>query len=239
MPPKLGVMQVRLLGPVDVVVGGEARAVPGLRRKAVLAVLALQHGQIVSRERLAALTWGEPVPPNAGKTLQVHVSYLRGALGGKTAIRARPPGYVLDLGEDGTDVLRARRLLGQGARPDDPGQDVARLREALSLWRGQPLADIAGLDWLEDQAGQLEQLRLRVEVALAEARLAAGEHEALLPDLDRLAAGHPLDEPVHAHLMLALHRSGRGITGRGARRLPAAAPRARRGAWHRSRPGTA
>jgi DNA-binding SARP family transcriptional activator/tetratricopeptide (TPR) repeat protein len=209
MPPKLNVMQVRLLGPVDVVVGGEARAVPGLRRKAVLAVLALQHGQIVSRARLAALSWGEPVPPNAGKTLQVHVSYLRGVLGGKTAIRARPPGYVLDLGEDGTDVLRAQRLLGQGGRADDPGQGVARLREALSLWRGQALADITGLDWLEEQAGQLEKLRLRVEVALAQARLAAGEHEALLPDLDRLAAGHPLDEPIHAHLMLALHRSGR------------------------------
>jgi DNA-binding SARP family transcriptional activator len=209
MPPKLDVMQVRLLGPVDVEVGGEARAVPGLRRKAVLAVLALQHGQIVSRARLAALSWGEPAPPTAGKTLQVHVSYLRGVLGGQAAIRARPPGYVLDLGEDGTDVLRAQRLLGQGAHADDPGQGVARLREALSLWRGQPLADIAGLDWLEEQAGQLEQLRLRVEVALAEARLAAGEHEALLPDLDRLAAGHPLDEPIHAHLMLALHRSGR------------------------------
>jgi DNA-binding SARP family transcriptional activator len=199
-------MQVRLLGPVDVAADGAARAVPGLRRKAVLAVLALNHGQIVSRARLAALTWGEPVPPTAGNTLQVHVSYLRGVLGGKTAIRARPPGYVLDLGEDGTDVLRAQRLLrqgllGQGTRADDLGQNAAWLREALSLWRGQPLADITGLDWLEEQARQLEQLRLRVEVALAEARLAAGEHETLLPDLGRLAAGHPLDEPIHAHLM--------------------------------------
>ena len=70
-------MQVRLLGPVDVVVDGEPRPVHGLRRKAILAALALNHGTVVSSDRLADLVWGEAPPPTAANTLQVHISYLR------------------------------------------------------------------------------------------------------------------------------------------------------------------
>jgi DNA-binding SARP family transcriptional activator len=74
-------MQVRLLGPVDVVVDGEPRPVRGLRRKAILAVLALNHGTAVSSDHLIDLVWGEAAPPTAANTLQVHISHLRGVLG--------------------------------------------------------------------------------------------------------------------------------------------------------------
>ena len=113
-------MRVRLLGPVDVMSAGEVRPVSGLRRKAVLATLALQAGQVVSTGRLVDAVWGESAPA-ALNTLQSHVSYLRTVVG-KAAIAARPPGYLLDLGDDGTDVQLAERLLHQGVQSADPGR---------------------------------------------------------------------------------------------------------------------
>ena len=92
--PAAGRVQVRLLGPVDVTVGGIARPVSGLRRKAVLAVLALRAGEIVSTDRLIDVVWGATAPVTALNTLQSNVSYLRRVLRTKTAILARPPGYV-------------------------------------------------------------------------------------------------------------------------------------------------
>jgi DNA-binding SARP family transcriptional activator len=202
-------VRVRLLGPVDVMVDGEPRPVRGLRRKAVLATLALHGDQPVSAGRLVDVVWGETAPPTALNTLQSHVSHLRNVLGSKTAILARPPGYVLDLGDDGTDVQLAERLLRQGTRSADPGHGVRHLREALALWRGSPLADVAGLAWLEEQAVRLDLLWEQIRRALAEARLAAGEHAQLVPELEQMVADHPLDEQIRAQLMLALYRSGR------------------------------
>ena len=202
-------MQVRLLGPVDVIVDGGPRPVRGVRRGAVLAVLALHCGKVVSTGQLVDIVWGETAPPTVVNTLQAHVSYLRRVLGSKAAIRARPPGYVLNLGTDGTDVQLAEQLLRRGSRSADPAQATRLLETALALWRGRPLVDLVGLPWLEAQAERLELLGVRAKLALSEARLAAGEHLALVRDLEQLAAERPLDEQVHAQLMLALYRSGR------------------------------
>jgi DNA-binding SARP family transcriptional activator len=202
-------VEVRLLGPVDVLAAGGPRAVDGRRRRAVLAVLALHDGQIASTGTLLEAVWGRAAPAVAVNTLQSHMSYLRTVLGSKTAILARPPGYVLHLEGDGTDVRAAERLLREGTQAADPGQEMRLLREALALWRGRPLADVAGSAWLEGQAARLDLLQVQVERALAEARLAAGEHAQLAFDLAQLAGEHPLDEQIHAQLMLALYRSGR------------------------------
>jgi DNA-binding SARP family transcriptional activator/tetratricopeptide (TPR) repeat protein len=202
-------MQVRLLGPVDVVVGGEPRPVHGLRRKAVLAVLALHSGEIVSTGLLTDAVWGDVAPATAVNTLQSHVSYLRGVLGAKTAILARPPGYVLQLPRDGTDVQMAERLLEQGTQSADPADAVQRLQGALALWRGRPLADVCDLAWRSAQTEHLELLRMRIRQALSEARLAAGQHAQLVPELEQMVTEYPLDERIHGQLMLALYRSGR------------------------------
>jgi DNA-binding SARP family transcriptional activator/DNA-binding CsgD family transcriptional regulator len=204
-------MQIRLLGPIDVVVRGEPRLVHGLRRKTVLAVLALHGGGVVSTGQLTDAVWGDAAPPTAANSLQNHMSYLRGVLGAKTAILARPPGYVLQLPSDGTDVQMAERLLEQGTQSADPVGAVRLLQDALALWRGRPLADVADLAWLSAQAERLEQLRLRATRELAEARLALGEHAHLLPELEVLVKEHPFDERLHAQLMLALYRSGRQV----------------------------
>jgi DNA-binding SARP family transcriptional activator/tetratricopeptide (TPR) repeat protein len=202
-------VQVRLLGPLDVISGSQPRPVRGLRRKAVLAALALHPGEVVSTGLLAEIVWAGTAPATTVNTLQSHVSYLRGLLGGRAAIVARPPGYLLDLGPDGTDVQLAGRLLREGRAAADPACGAALLQTALDLWRGAPLADLAGLPWLEEQAERLSVLAVSLQQAWADARLAAGEHHALVPDLERLAAQRPLDEQVVAQLMLALYRSGR------------------------------
>jgi DNA-binding SARP family transcriptional activator len=95
---------------------GGPRPVSGLRRKAVLATLALHDGETVSTGRLVDVVWGETAPPTALNTLQSHVSHLRSVLGCKAAILACPPGYLLDLGDDGTDVQLAQRLLRRGTQ---------------------------------------------------------------------------------------------------------------------------
>jgi DNA-binding SARP family transcriptional activator/DNA-binding CsgD family transcriptional regulator/tetratricopeptide (TPR) repeat protein len=202
-------VQVRLLGPVDVVVDGESRPVRGLRRKAVLSVLALHRGEIVSTGRLIDVVWGGVTASIVANTLQSHVSHLRRVLGSRTSIQARPPGYVLDLGDDRTDVEAAEELIERGSRMTDLGQRASQMQAALELWRGPPMIDVAGVVWLDEQAQRLDQLWLRATRALIEARLALGEHAGLVPVLEGLAREHPLDEQVQGLLILALFRSGR------------------------------
>jgi DNA-binding SARP family transcriptional activator/tetratricopeptide (TPR) repeat protein len=200
-------MQVRLLGPVDVVVDGQPRLVGGRRRTGVLAVLALAAGEVVSAEWLSEAVWGGGSPPS-DNTLHSHISALRRVLG-KDAIVAHPPGYLLNLGADGTDVQAAERLLRQGTAAAEPAQAVADLRAALALWRGEPLTGVAGLPGLSGQPGRLEGLRAQIRRALVEARLAAGEHHQLTGELEQMVTADPLDEQLHAQLMLALYRAGR------------------------------
>ncbi|MET7418257.1 BTAD domain-containing putative transcriptional regulator [Dactylosporangium sp. NPDC005555] len=199
---------MRLLGPIDVLVGGAARPVRGQRRKAVLAVLGLHPGEVVSTGRLVDLVWGDAPPPNAVNALQSHVSYLRRTLDDKAAITSRPPGYLLS--GDGTDVEVAERLIAAGLQAGlDPATRARHLQAALELWRGTPLEDTGGLPWLDEQAERLGQLWLRGRRGLLEARLGLGQHAQLLPDLERLTREHPFDEQLHGLLILALYRLGR------------------------------
>jgi DNA-binding SARP family transcriptional activator/tetratricopeptide (TPR) repeat protein len=202
-------VRVRLLGPIDVLVGGEPRPVQGLRRKAVLAVLGLHAGEVVSTGRLVELVWDGAPPPNAVNALQSHLSYLRRALSDKAAVRSRPPGYVLDVGADGTDVAVAERLIAAGLQGRDDAGRARDLQRALDLWRGEPMADATGVTWLEEQAERLAQLWLQGKRALLQARLGLGHHAPLLPELERLTREHPFDEQLHGLLMLALYRMGR------------------------------
>ncbi|MGW0435036.1 BTAD domain-containing putative transcriptional regulator [Micromonospora sp. NPDC003197] len=202
-------MQVRLLGPVDITVDGIPRTVSGLRRKAVLAVLALHPGEIVSADRLIDVIWGDEPPATAANTLQSHVSYLRRVIGTRSTIVARPPGYLLDIPGEASDVEVAERLIRIGTQSTDFTQAAACLRTALALWRGRALVDVAGLPGLYAEAERLEHLRLVAVRALTDARLALGEHAQLVPELEGLAREHQLDERIHEQLMLALYRAGR------------------------------
>jgi DNA-binding SARP family transcriptional activator/tetratricopeptide (TPR) repeat protein len=200
---------VRLLGPVDVMVAGAPRPVSGLRRKAVLAVLGLAAGEVVSTDRLLDVVWdGHPGTVGRG-AVQTHVSYLRRVLGDPAAIVAHGSGYLLDLGADATDLQVAVRLIEEGRRESRPDRRAARLRDALDLWRGRPLSDVAGLRWLDAQAERVSALHLDATLGLTEARLELGEHAALVPELAELSRQHPYREDLCRQLMLALYRTGR------------------------------
>jgi DNA-binding SARP family transcriptional activator len=200
---------VRLLGAVDVSVDGAVRPVHGLRRRAVLATLALRQGEVVSSDQLMDVVWGQAAPVTALNTLQSHVSHLRRVMGSKAAILARPPGYAIGPGAEPTDVQAAEELIRRGMQSADHAQRARDLHTALALWRGPSLADIAGLPWLEEQAARLDHLRQQASQAWLETRLNLGEHLQVVPDLEQLARDRPFDEPIHHLLMLALYRCGR------------------------------
>ena len=183
---------------------------PGLRRKAVLAVLALRRGAVVSSDLLIDAVWAGAAPATAANTLQRNVSHLRLVLGDRAAITARAPGYVLSTGGEPTDVETAEELLRQAA--GSPAADRVRLLgEALALWRGASLEDVGALPWLQRQAERLERLRLQARQDLLDARLALGQHAAVLPELADLAAAHPFEARIHPQLVLSLYRAGRQV----------------------------
>ena len=200
-------VQVRLLGPVDVIVDGVELPLPGLRRKAVLARLAARPGEVVGVDRLIDAVWDGDPPATAVNALQSHVSYLRRVLGDQDAVRAQAPGYVLTV--PGTDLREAERLIEEGRSARGPRERLAALERALALWRGQPLADVRELSWFAAEAERLERMRRAAEQAAIECRLALGRHTALVPELMELTARHPFDEDLHGQLMIALYRGGR------------------------------
>src|SRR4051794_18412596 len=208
-------MEIRVLGPVEVVVDGEVRSLPGAGERELLALLALSAGRVVPVPALVDGLWGEALPANPGNALQVRVSKLRrallaaGALG--DLVVTRPPGYLLDVDRAGIDALAFTDAV-TGARDAvdaDPGAAAGRYREALALWRGPALAEFADRTWAAPEAARLTELQLAAPGGLIDLELAAGRHTEVLGELEALSAAHPLRERLHARLMLALYRAGR------------------------------
>ncbi len=191
-------MEFRLLGPLEVLDdAGEAVALGGRRPRAVLAVLLLSPNRAVSTDRLIDAVWGEDPPANARSTLQVHVHALRKALGADRIV-TRAPGYLARVEPGELDAERFERLVDEGS-----------YEEALSLWRGPALADLAGEELAAADAARLDEARLAADEARIAVELDAGRHAALVPELEALVAAHPHRERRRAHQMLALYRSGR------------------------------
>ena len=182
----------------------------GARRVAVLAALALRPGEVVSVDQLVEAVWGDGGQPDAVRaTLHSHVSYLRRVLGDRHAITGRQPGYLLNLAGGVTDVQAAERLIYDGARSADPEHAAGQLQAAVALWRGGPLAELAGLAWFDGHVRRLEQLLLQAQELLSAARLALGQHVQLIPQLESLTRQHPFREQFWGQLMVALYRAGR------------------------------
>jgi DNA-binding SARP family transcriptional activator len=193
-------MKFRLLGPLEVALGGR-------KQRSLLAVLLLQANEVVSTERLIDELWGESPPSTVGKSVQVYVSRLRKQLGGDRLI-TRAPGYLLRVDPSELDVACFERLLAE-ARRLDPEPAAERLRKALDLWRGPALADLSYEPFAQSSIARLGELRLVALEQRIEAELAIGRHAELAGELDALVAQHPLRERLRGHLMLALYRSGR------------------------------
>jgi DNA-binding SARP family transcriptional activator/tetratricopeptide (TPR) repeat protein len=207
-------MEFCLLGPLVVRRGGVELPVPRGKQRAVLAALLLNPGHVVSMDELAEILWGPAPPPSARVTVQNHVKRLRQALGGTggSRISTRPHGYVIrvDPGElDVTDFeirLAAARTAAQASSWDTAAAEGSA---ALTLWRGEPLADVESELLAVRDASRLAELRLLALETRIDADVHRGRHSEVIGELRQLVAASPLRERLHALLMLALHRDGR------------------------------
>ncbi|MFJ4650194.1 BTAD domain-containing putative transcriptional regulator [Nocardia sp. NPDC088792] len=210
-------MQFGILGPVEVRRDdGGPVSVGGPQMRSLLALLVLEAGRGVGRERLIDGLYGEEPPGDAGHALQSQVSRLRRALrngsGGGELVESTAAGYRLVIDPRDTDVHRFAELAERGRkalRDKDPATAATLLDEALGLWRGPALADVRDAPFAAAQAARLDEQRWAAEEDRAEAALAVGEHRAVPAALIALVADHPLRERARALLMRALYAAGR------------------------------
>jgi DNA-binding SARP family transcriptional activator len=212
-------MDFRILGPLEVRQDGHPLPCRGTKQRLLLAVLLLRANEVVSSDLLIEALWGEKPPPTAPKALQMHVSQLRRLLDpGRAAgspdatLRTRPPGYELRVAGGQLDLHRFEHAVDEARAASEHGHldEAAELLEnGLALWRGPPLADLCFEEVLQPDIARLEELHLAAIEDRIDAELALGHHLALIGELERLAAQHPLRERIRGQLMLAFYRSGR------------------------------
>jgi DNA-binding SARP family transcriptional activator len=213
-------VRVGLLGPVEIIVRGRAVALPQLAKRVLVAALAVTPHRTVSVRELIDTIWREDVTRRRIANLHSHVSQLRQRLreaGADTGllIMTQPPGYQLALIDASTDVDELDRLVDDARaamRAGDPAAAAARYRQALRLWRGPSLADVAEVSpVLRGSSYELEERRLAILDARVEADLMLGLHRDLIGELSALVSQHPFRERPRCQLMLCLYRSGRRV----------------------------
>ena len=203
-------MHIGILGPVEVRLDGEARDVPAGKQRALLALLALRVPQALGAETIAEALWPGADPARASRSVQVTVSRLRRSLGpGGGAVETLATGYRLAVAADAIDAQRFERLVGAATSERDPAASRRLLDEALALWRGAALADVAFESFAQGEIARLEELRLVALEQRADACIAQGEHALVVPELEQLTADHPARERLLSLLMTALYRCGR------------------------------
>jgi DNA-binding SARP family transcriptional activator len=194
----MSLVEVKLLGPLEVHVDGRPIELRRKKQRALLALLALRAGEVVSTDRLVDELWGEAPPKAAVGSLQNLISELRKLIGADPLV-TRPPGYVLELDRQAVDAHRFEQAVRKGEG----------LREALALWRGPALADLAFEPFAQAEIARLEELRAVAREELFASELELGRHAQLVAELEAFVAEHPLRERPRGQLMLALYRSGR------------------------------
>jgi DNA-binding SARP family transcriptional activator len=200
-------LEIRVLGPLEVERDGQPLDVRGAKRRAVLAMLVLHANEVVRTDRLIEDLWGERRPANAQAALQNHVFRLRRDIGGDVLV-TKPWGYVLRIDPEAIDLHRFEVLVAE-SRSLPARERAARLADALALWRGAALADLAQEEGLAAEIDRLEELRLSALEERIDADLELGGSPELVHELETLVAAHPLRERLRGQLILALYRSGR------------------------------
>jgi predicted ATPase/DNA-binding SARP family transcriptional activator len=205
------------LGPLEVRAGESSLPLTAAKQKAILALLLLHRGEIVSVDHLKEALWEGSPPTTATTAIQGYVSQLRrmldsGADGGASLLVTNAPGYSLTAAPEQVDLSRFEQLAANGREALAAGasdRGAALIAEALALWRGAPLADFSYESWAQAAIARLEELRISALEDRIEADLACGRHADLVGELEALVADHPLRERLRGQLMLALYRSGR------------------------------
>ncbi|GIH15550.1 AfsR/SARP family transcriptional regulator [Rugosimonospora africana] len=208
-------MQFRLLGRVEAQHDGSDVELGRRRERCLLGILLLEAGTTVSADRLVDLLWDGVPPGGARANLHAHISRLRGRIDpdgqGTMGIRliTRGGGYLVETDPERVDAHRFRALVSRAGSLSDPAERSATLSEALALWRGPLLADVAS-DRLRERIGiELTEGRMLATEMMIEAELAAGRIEEAIVELTALIAQYPMRERPRAQLMRALYQSGR------------------------------
>ena len=221
-------LQIAILGSVEPRVNEAVVGVPAGKQRALLTLLALHAPHPVSAESAADALWPNAAPAEALRSLQVTVSRLRRSLGAAgSSLETVASGYRLVVERDAIDARRFETLIGSARAASVEGDEATARRlldDALELWRGPPLADVAFESFAQGEIARLEELRLAALEERIDARLAAGEHLLVVAELEQLVAEHPSRERLLGLLMLALYRCGRQtdaleVYTRGRRRL--------------------
>jgi predicted ATPase/DNA-binding SARP family transcriptional activator len=205
----MGELEVGLLGPFQVVMAGKPVEVPGAKRQALVACLALRTGRVVPTDTLVEALWGSDLPAAPRNAVQHHVARLRRALGEDT-IRLGSDGYALD--GAAVDAIELENLLTaarSALRAGDARGAAATIADALELWRGPALQGLPQSAWATAEARRLNALRLDALEERFEAALALGEHADVVSAIRAALEESPFRERLWGQLMLALYRSGR------------------------------
>ena len=203
-------LEIRLLGPFEVLAGGAIADVGGSKRQALLAMLALAQSRVVEVDTLVEGLWEEDELPAAPRNaLHHHIARLRATLG-EDSIIGFPDGYALK--DALLDAARFEELLTEtraALRDGDIPAAADAMESALALWRGGALQGLSTTAWFTAEARRLETLRVDALEEKFEVGLALGEHRELEPALRSALANNPFRERLWGQLMLALYRSGR------------------------------
>ena len=208
-------LEFRILGPLEVIVGGQPVEIRPGKERALLTLLLMHANRVVAADELIAGLWPDPPPDSALTGLRVYIFRLRRALsasGLTDLLTTRSGGYVLSLGAAKLDATVFEERVASGrARLDagDPLAAAADLRQALELWRGPALSEVADADFARTEAARLDEARLCAIEDRIVTDLACGRHVALIAELDELVSRHPYRERFWAQRMLALYRAGR------------------------------
>jgi predicted ATPase/DNA-binding SARP family transcriptional activator len=202
-------LEIRLLGPFEVLARGTRADVGGSKRQALLAMLALRQGRVVDVDGLVDGLWGEALPAAPRNALHHHIARLRAALGDESIVGSTD-GYALK--DARVDAVRFEELLAEtraALRDSDVPAAADTVASALALWRGPALQGLTSTAWFSAEARRLETLHVDALEEDFEVRLALGEHRELAPALRSALVDNPFRERLWGQLMLALYRSGR------------------------------
>ena len=210
---------IRVFGKLTVQFTGQPLEIGPPRRRAVLALLLMRAGTVVSIPTILEGLWGTDLPGHAVTTLQSYVSRLRKLIahrpladGSELTLQYRSHGYVLDVAPEHIDAVRFEQLVTRGLaaeREGDRAGAFALLSASLREWTAPPFEDLSEYDFAFQEAHRLSQLRLSAVEGRAEAALQLGRSGEVLHDLEAEAAHHPSRERLVGLLMQAQYRDGR------------------------------
>jgi DNA-binding SARP family transcriptional activator len=206
-------LEVGLLGPLQLSVAGAEVGIGASKARAVLALLALRIGAVVSPADIEWALWGDSEPRTAGKALQGYISALRRLLP-DGAINTTPQGYRLTGPKEAVDTFRFERRCTRGREllaSGHPGSAVAEISRAIELWRGDPIPDLTDGPVGASEVTHLRERKANAEEDLFEGRMQLGDHQGVIAELTLAVEAEPLRERRWNQLMLSLHRSGRQV----------------------------